>query len=116
MEATGKMSLKEGDLFRTTVRQAWKAQVQAALARVARSAVCDECCVCVLLFVVLIDSPNFRLQKDAQSLMPLTIKQILQAENKDSKFRVDGKEVTQVRRWFATLGFEMIALACVMNS
>jgi replication factor A2 len=35
-------------------------------------------------------------KRDAQSLIPITIKQLLEAEQKDSKFKVDGKLLAQI--------------------
>lgn len=41
-------------------------------------------------------SPNTAKKRDAQTLVPLTIKQLNTAEIRDSKFKIDGKEVSQI--------------------
>jgi replication factor A2 len=41
-------------------------------------------------------SPNQIKKRDAQTLVPLTIKQLQNSEIRDSKFKIDGKEVSQI--------------------
>lgn len=41
-------------------------------------------------------SPTTIKKRDAQTLVPLTIKQIVNVDHKDGKFKIDGKDVSQI--------------------
>lgn len=52
-------------------------------------------------------SPSVARKRDEQSLVPVTIKQIKAAEQRDSKFKIDGKDINQVTLLGAILSVEI---------